>query len=382
MKFSANFEEKLPIGKIIEAVTREVEGKLKLWIKIVMNKAHPYFETIYKSIKEGFLNAFSIGFQVLKRKGNLITDLRVLEVSLVGIPANPEARVEDIYEKNIETKGVVPRHPFKYGKDDSGAWTKPTLRDFTDKAWEELSDEEKRRIAGHFAWAPKNPPDRFTDLKLPHHDPKTHAVKWRGVVAAMAALFGARGGVDIPAEDRRKVYEHLAAHYREFGREPPEFKALEEFAAELKMILQEEINSKEVADESLKSLNSRQENMEEVEKVKELEATINELSEKVKELETKNSELEAENAKLKEENEKLASEVKQYVEREKAELIEKIKSLTDEVSEEDLKAKDVADLKELYLTVLETKVLKAKSLPSKVKVVDEEKEEVDFKGVF
>ena len=148
------------------------------------------------------------------------------------------------------------------------------------------------------------------------------------------------------------------------------------------MILQEEINSKEVADESLKSLNSRQENMEEVEKVKELEATINELSEKVKELETKNSELEAENAKLKEENEKLASEVKQYVEREKTELIEKIKSLTDEVSEEDLKAKDVADLKELYLTVLETKVLKAKSLPSKVKVVDEEKEEVDFKGVF
>jgi hypothetical protein len=38
----------------------------------------------------------------------------------------------------------------------------------------------------------------------------------------MTVVNGARGGVDIPEKDRRKVYEHLAAHYTEFGEEPPE----------------------------------------------------------------------------------------------------------------------------------------------------------------
>jgi len=386
-KMNANFEEKLPIGKIIETRAKEVEGKLKLWMKLVMNKAHPYFEVVYRSIKEGFLNAFSIGFQVLRRKGNLITDLKVLEVSLVGIPANPEAVVDDVYEKQLKAdvgiKGVVPKHTFRYGKDDSGDWSKPDLQDFTDKSWEELSDEEKRRIAGHFAWAPKNPPDRFTDLKLPHHNPDDHAVNWRGVVAAMASLFGARGGVDIPAEDRRKVYEHLAEHYREFDREPPEFKALEELAAELKTILQEEATSKEEADEALKSLNPEQQNMEEVERIKQLETANSELATKVSELEARIKELEEENTKLKEANEKLSEEVKQYVEREKSELVEKIKSITDEVNEDELKQKNVPELKEMYLTLLETKVLKVKTLPAKVKVGGgEENEEVSFKGVF
>ena len=46
---------------------------------------------------------------------------------------------------------------------------------------------------------------------------------WRGVAAAMAALKGARGGVDISSADRRGVYNHLARHYREFDEEPPEF---------------------------------------------------------------------------------------------------------------------------------------------------------------
>ncbi|RLI77989.1 phage prohead protein [Archaeoglobales archaeon] len=385
MKFNANFEEKLPIGKIVEAATREVEGKLKLWMKLIMNKAHPYFEVVYKSIKEGFLNAFSIGFQVLQRKGRVITDLKILEVSLVGIPANPEAIVEEVYEKmldGLEVKGVVPSHPWNYSKDEQSGWTKPNLSDFTDKSWDELTDAEKRSIAGHFAWAAKMPPENYTDLKLPHHDPKTHKVVWRGVVAAMAALLGARGGVDIPAEDKQKVYNHLARHYRDdFGREPPKLKELEEFFAELKEI--EDVDGKN--DQShLKSLISQQQNMEEFEKkIKELEATNSELSEKISELEAKVAELEAENTKLKEDNERLSNQVKQYVEREKAELIEKIKALTDEANEE-LKKKDVAELKEFYLTLLETKVIKTKSLPPKVKVVGEEggEGEVDFKGVF
>jgi len=319
----------IPIGKIVEAEVRDG----KLWVKLMLNKAHPLFETVYRSLKDGFLDAFSIGFKVLERKGDKITRLKILEVSLVGVPANPEAVVEDVYVKSgtssydskiaaVElTKGVVPEHPWRYGRDEESSWEKPNLSDFTDKSWDELSEEEKRSIAGHFAWAPKNPPERFTDLKLPHHDPKTHAVVWRGVVAAMAALFGARGGVDIPDEDRKKVYNHLAAHYREFGREPPEFRFLEEFATKL---LEEQPD--------LKSPLFKKQSMNEVEK--------------------KVEELTAEIERLKAENEELRRKLESYEEKEKAAIIEKIKRaaaiVRAEINEEDLKKANVVELKLVY----------------------------------
>lgn len=80
-----------------------------------------------------------------------------------------------------------------------------------------------------FAWYNHESPENFSSYKLPHHDVINGelCVVWRGVVAAMAALMGARGGVDIPPEDRRGVYIHLAHHYKQFGREPPPFEAIE-----------------------------------------------------------------------------------------------------------------------------------------------------------
>lgn len=324
--------KQIPIGRIEDAEVRNG----KLWVRVKLNKNHELFEKVWNSLKDKFLDAFSIGFKILEseKQGDkrFIKRIQILEVSLVGIPANPEARVEEVYMKDFEDfemKGVVPGHPFKYGKDKESGWSKPTLRDFTDKTWEELSNEEKRRIAGHFAWAPKNPPERFTDLKLPHHDPKTHAVVWRGVVAAMAALFGARGGVDIPSEDRKKVYNHLASHYKEFGNEPPEFKFLEEFATEF---FQEEVDLKSPTEE---------------------ESTM---------IEGKIKELEAELEKLKKENEELKQKLRAYEEKEKAEIIEKVKKAADilkvEVNEEELKEKDMVEIK-LMLADFTEKLLEA-----------------------
>lgn len=70
-----------------------------------------------------------------------------------------------------------------------------------------------------------DPPQQKGAYKLPHHEliDGELRVVWRGVVAAMTVVNGARGGVDIPDADRRRVYDHLAAHYREFDEEPPEY---------------------------------------------------------------------------------------------------------------------------------------------------------------
>jgi hypothetical protein len=70
-----------------------------------------------------------------------------------------------------------------------------------------------------------DPPHEKGAYKLPHHELVNGELRvvWRGVVSAMTVVNGARGGVDIPAADRRKVYEHLARHYEEFDEQPPEF---------------------------------------------------------------------------------------------------------------------------------------------------------------
>lgn len=113
--------------------------------------------------------------------------------------------------------GVVPDDVSRELAPEDTPWEAPALEDFTDKSWDELSDEEKRKIAGHFAWAPEMPPERFADLKLPHHRPSDGKVVWRGVVAAAQRL----SQTDIPAEDMPKVKKHLENHYHQFGRKAP-----------------------------------------------------------------------------------------------------------------------------------------------------------------
>jgi hypothetical protein len=88
-------------------------------------------------------------------------------------------------------------------------------------------------VANAHAWHDPNedpehdPPQEKGAYKLPHHEliDSELRVVWRGVVAAMTVVNGARGGVDIPDTDRRKVYDHLARHYEEFDEEPPPYQA-------------------------------------------------------------------------------------------------------------------------------------------------------------
>lgn len=84
-----------------------------------------------------------------------------------------------------------------------------------------------------FAWFDESAPDVFASYKLPHHDVTDDG--WTtvkaGVMAAGAAMQGARGGVDLPEADVESVREHLAAHYHEFDLKAP-WETVEEPGAE------------------------------------------------------------------------------------------------------------------------------------------------------
>jgi hypothetical protein len=60
--------------------------------------------------------------------------------------------------------------------------------------------------------------------KLPVYEPRKmgRALNRNAVIAAAAALAGARGGVDAPPEEKRRAARKLLRLYRELEMEPPE----------------------------------------------------------------------------------------------------------------------------------------------------------------
>ena len=90
-----------------------------------------------------------------------------------------------------------------------------------------------------------DPGEKKGDYKLPHHKGDgDHPTVWNGVKAAMGALLGARGGVQIPTSTKSGCHAHLASHYKEFEKPVPEMKEYSE--EELKAMFPENYETKQV----------------------------------------------------------------------------------------------------------------------------------------
>jgi HK97 family phage prohead protease len=193
----------------------------------------PRADEILEGIKAGAITEMSFGYDPVKfdfeeletgdLQGMLVRNLRevrLYDTSDVNWGANPAT---------VASKAAVPYKDTGTADEDE-AWEAPGLADFTDQSWDELSDGEKKRIANHYAWSADLPPEKFGDLKLPHHRPAKSGVGpavWNGVKAAMGALMGARGGVDIPDGDMEACHGHLSKHYEQWDKEPPTMKLVE-----------------------------------------------------------------------------------------------------------------------------------------------------------
>jgi len=208
--------DKLPVGR--GAIREEGDKAIfdgQFFLDTESGREH--FTTI-KHLAE--LQEWSYGFKILERAEGehegrpvrFLKRMKVWEVSPVMVGAGVDTMTVDIKAGKV----AIGVHATEMAPEDT-AWSRPTLGDFTDQPWEELSAAEKRRIAKHYAWAAAMPPERFEDMKLPHHRPEDGAVVWRGCVGAAGRMMGA----DIPEGDMPGVRRHLAAHYKQFDREPP-----------------------------------------------------------------------------------------------------------------------------------------------------------------
>ncbi|MFA5252733.1 MAG: HK97 family phage prohead protease [Phycisphaerae bacterium] len=190
-----------------------------------------------KLCEGGFLNAASVGFNGVESEpiqeskwGKRYKKWELLEWSIVPVPANATCLVQgakakgltlDAFEKeleNMEIKTVIPYKKYPLA-DEAEGWDGPA----------EISAASVENLKIMCAWYDSDNADAKQAYKLPHHKQDGYTTVWRAVSAAMGALLGARGGVQIPDAERKGVYNHLAKHYKDFDKEPPEFK---EYAAE------------------------------------------------------------------------------------------------------------------------------------------------------
>lgn len=95
-----------PIGKIIE-IREDEKG---LWIKVMISAAEDDIQT---KIKEGILKEMSIGYRTINSRNeirdgkdvNILSEIKLYEISLVTIAANPLAMIEDM--KSEERQSLI-----------------------------------------------------------------------------------------------------------------------------------------------------------------------------------------------------------------------------------------------------------------------------------
>lgn len=186
----------------------------------------PRGDEILQGIKSGAITEMSFGYDVIKKElttldgtpVRLLKELALWDISDVNWGANALTVAQAKMAIRFRDYGLAP---------EDTPWEAPDYQDFGtgDTPFGELPAGERRRIAEHFAYSANWPPESYGDLKFPHHQPSRTGVGrcvWRAVANAMARLSQA----DIPDEDLEEVYRHLAAHYEQFGKEPPKMSAI------------------------------------------------------------------------------------------------------------------------------------------------------------
>jgi len=224
VKILWNHNVQEPIGKPLEMREDEnglyIKGKLSLGVQRARE--------VLSLMKDGVINEMSIGYDPIKEafKDGIrhLKEVKLWDVSPVTFAANPEAVVLSV--KGATTFDDLPL------ADRDREWDS-TMAERRVRAWaggENINWDKYRRA---FFWYDEENPELFGSYKLGFADVingRLTAIP-RGIFAAAAAVRGARGGVQIPAEDKQGVINHINRYYEKMEMESP-FKS-DEFASDI-----------------------------------------------------------------------------------------------------------------------------------------------------
>lgn len=250
--FAHKYDE-LPVGKTLKIYQNEKNETL---IDFVLAKGIDIAENLRKLIKQGIQKGLSVGFMPIKVKQSDedpydIMEQELYEISLVPIPANPDALVQlgykpeeiknlvEIYKKDLEKIKADEEKWVVCGDrnlpiDDESDWDGEKARDEMDK----YSNGDMEKYKKGFVLRDDNKKENKTAYKLPFVRVKGGKIvaTWGGVSNAMKAVLGARTEMKVPDEVKKRAYDFLSVYYKKFDREVPEFKSYSE--EELNKILE------------------------------------------------------------------------------------------------------------------------------------------------
>lgn len=228
----------LPVGRGVIRVEKKravLEGQFFLSTET----GRETFETIKQM---GELQEWSYGYDVLdtgdvedlpeplRHAYRVLAKLHVHEVSPVLVGAGVDTET-----LSVKGKRAIPSHS----------------TDVVDEAWDKganvrriSNDAGKATLRRMYAWVdPDGDSDVKSSYKFPHHivsaEGKVGAANVRACIAGIAVLNGARGGANIPDDDRQGVWKHLARHIRAADMEPAELSELEAIEKEASAALRE-----------------------------------------------------------------------------------------------------------------------------------------------
>lgn len=214
----------LPVGK---ATKIKVEGD-KLTFEPEFSAATQHARDVSALWEEGVLNAVSVGFIPQERDGNVFTKSELLEISVVNVPANPNALAQakskglnvDLLDKEVPASRNLDSFPETKAWDGAAAIKRL-------KKWADGNFDKYKQA---FLWRDEKDAENFSSYKLPIADVDGENIKvvWRAVATAQAVILGAQGGVDIPESDKRKAHSLLAVYYKKFDKKQPEFRSYSE----------------------------------------------------------------------------------------------------------------------------------------------------------
>ena len=93
-----------PLGKATRVWLDKTGTTPVLKFKGVISDATEWGKAAKQLIEEGILNSFSVGFRAMDVDDNNITKAELYEISLVTVPANPEARI--LAAKSLKEAGI------------------------------------------------------------------------------------------------------------------------------------------------------------------------------------------------------------------------------------------------------------------------------------
>jgi len=139
-------ENDIPVGKIMDAGMDE-KG---LWVKCVLNKAHSKFKEVWASVKNGFLDAFSIAYKTTEFVNELVdgvnvTLLKGLELLNVAITGNPICRGAKMTESFYKSMKYINENKEVKNMTEENVESKPEAEAEAPKE-EEAKEEVKEEV--------------------------------------------------------------------------------------------------------------------------------------------------------------------------------------------------------------------------------------------